>query len=1010
MTVTQRYRLGEERVPEARLDYNRTISFLFNGRRYYGHPGDTLASALIANGVSLIGRSFKYHRPRGFVGAGHEDPNGLVQLETGARTVPNIQAARVPLYDGLTASSVNCWPSVEFDLMAVNSLIGRFIPAGFYYKTFMWPPRWWKDVYEPRIRAAAGLGRAPEEPDPDIYDKMNAHADVLVVGGGPAGLSAALAASRAGARVILCDEQVEMGGALLFEKMRIDDQPAFAWVEQTLAELADTPDVTVLTNTQAFGLFDHNFVGLVETRDPIMSPGAGVSRQRLWRVRAREIVLATGALERPLVFADNDRPGVMLAGAVRQYVNRYGAAPGKKAVIFTNNDDAYRTALDLYDVGIDVAAVIDVRPAPDGDLPTEAAARGVPVMDETAIVAVHGKQHVSGVDVMDLNMHGSDVVGERRTILCDLLAVSGGWNPVVHLHSHSGGKNVFEEERGVFLPGPGPQNDRSCGAANGEFALQACINSGAKAGRDAAGATGHKKPNRKKGPAAEEVDEGPWRNVWLIPGVRPIGRKGKHFIDQQNDVTAADVMLAAREGYESIEHAKRYTTMGMATDQGKTGNLPGMATLAKALGKELAQVGATTFRPPYTPLTFGVMAGRDVGEFADVTRQTPLHAWHEEHGAVFEDVGQWKRPWYYPKAGEGLHEAVHRECLAVRKAVGVLDATTLGKIDIQGPDAAEFLNRVYTNKWDTLKVGRCRYGLMCKDDGMVFDDGVTTRLGENHFHMTTTSGGAATVMGWLEEWLQTEWPELRVYCTSVTEQWAVLSISGPKARDLLWELTGDIDLDPQAFPFMSMREGAVSGAPARVFRISFTGESSFEINVPASAGKHVWQQLMTAGAKYGVTPYGTEAMHVLRAEKGFIITGQDTDATMTPADLGMDWIVSKTKPDFIGKRAFSRPDTAREDRKQLVGLLTKDSGLVLPEGAQIVATANVDNPPTPMLGHVTSSYASPSLNRSIALAVVKGGRARTGETVYVPLLDGRVVPAEITDPVFYDKDGERARG
>jgi len=991
-----------------RLDRSTPVNFTFNGRRYQGYRGDTLASALLANGIKVVSRSFKYHRPRGIMSAGSEEANALLQLEPGtARTLANQLATRVELYEGLNAESLNCWPSPDFDVMAVNSWFHRLMPSGFYYKTFMWPAKAWK-YYEHIIRHAAGGGQSPVEADPDHYDKINAHCDVLIVGAGPAGLMAALSAGRTGARVILADEQQELGGQLLNERLEISGKPALEWVADTEAELATMPDVIILKRTTAFGYYDHNFSGLIETRTDKIIDGRGISRQRMWRVHPKRVVLATGSLERPLVFSDNDRPGNMLAGAYRAYANRYGVIPGQNVIVFTNNDDAYRTALDLKEAGANVPAIIDIRPDPDGELPTRAVAAGIEILDNTAITAVIGSKAVRAVEVMQLNADGDGVTGQPRTITCDGIASSGGWNPVIHLHSHSGGKAVFELERGIFIPGESPQASQCVGAAAGTFDLNSCLKDGASIGKDAAAKAGFKKGGRRKLPIGEEIDESPVRLLWAIPTTEPIGQRGKHFLDLGHDVTVADIQLAAREGYRSVEHTKRYTTLGMATDQGKTGNIPGMAALAQALDVENpGDVGTTTFRPPYTPTTIGAIAGRDVGVLAAPVRMTPMHYWHDRAGCEWEDVGDWKRPWYYPKDGETMQETLNRECLAARNAVGILDASTLGKIDIQGPDTSEFLNRIYTNAWSKLEVGKCRYGLMLKEDGMVMDDGVTTRLGENHYLMTTTTGNAASVLGWLEEWLQTEWPQLKVYCNSVTESWATLSICGPNARALLQEFTSDIDLSPEAFPFMTMRQGSVAGIPARVFRISFTGESSFEINVPASYGLSLWTQLMNAGEKYGITPYGTESMHILRAEKGYIIVGQETDATVTPIDLRMDWIVSKKK-DFIGRRSLSRSDTVREDRKQLVGLLTDDPNTVLPEGGQIVTDKN--HPvPAPMIGHVTSSYYSANLGRSIALAVIKGGAGRHGEKVYIPQ-SGGAVSAEVTGPVFLDPEGTRLHG
>ncbi|MEO8303243.1 MAG: sarcosine oxidase subunit alpha family protein [Betaproteobacteria bacterium] len=991
-----------------RIDRGSSLSFTFNGRRYSGHRGDTLASALLANGVALVARSWKYHRPRGIVGSGVEEPNAIVQLETGARTVPNARATEVMLYDGLVATSVNAWPSVDFDLMSVAGPFARMMPAGFYYKTFMWPKRFWMQ-YEHFIRKASGLGVAPDEPDPDVYDKTNAHCDVLVAGGGPAGLAAAWAAGKAGARVILADEQDEFGGSKLHVRASasnaIDGIRSAEWIARIIAELQAMPDVRLLPRSTVFGYHDYNYLTIGERRTDHLPPGERKGpRERVWRVRAKEVVLATGATERPIVFANNDRPGVMLASAVSAYLNRYGVRVGSRAVVFTNNDSAYRTALDLEAAGIPVAAVVDARPATGGVLPETARRAGIIVIDNAVVVDVRGTRRVSAVRLMMRDASGG-VVGTPTEIPCDLVAMSGGWSPVVHLHAQSGGRARFDNDRSCFVPGTPVQAERSAGACNGTYALGACLAEGVAAGVDAARRAGAGDGTSPPIPAVDDVAEEPLAPVWLVPSPAPAGRGPKQFVDLQNDVTAADIAMAAREGYRSIEHVKRYTAMGFGTEQGKLGNINGMAILAQALGNDIATTGTTTFRPNYTPVTFGAIAGRDLGELFDPVRRTALHQWHELHGALFENVGQWKRPWYFPMAGDDLHAAVARECLAVRNGVGIMDASTLGKIDIQGKDAATFLDWVYTNAWGKLAVGRCRYGLMLDENGMVMDDGVTARLADQHFLMTTTTGGAARVMAWLERWLQTEWPHLEVYLTSVTDHWATAAVAGPKSRDVVQSISEGIDFSPAAFPFMAWRDGTVAGVPARVMRISFSGELAFEVNVCANEARHVWEALMRAGAAHGITPYGTETMHVLRAEKGFIIVGQETDGSVTPIDLGMDWIVSKAK-DFIGRRSLFRSDMVRGDRKHLVGLLTEDPAAVLPEGGQIVVDARAPVP-VPMLGHVTSSYMSASLRRSIALAMVKGGRDRKGEKVEIALPDGRAIRAVIAEPVFIDPEGAR---
>ncbi len=998
--------MQSRRLPNGgRIERDRPLRFTFNGRRCEGYAGDTLASALLANGVGVLARSFKYHRPRGIVGSGAEEPNALLQLGRDGYTLPNQRATQVDLYDGLVAASVNCWPGPQFDVGAVTSAFAKLLPAGFYYKTFMWPQRFW-GTYERYIRRAAGLGHCPREPDPDIYEKINVHCDVLVIGAGPAGIAAALAAGKSGARVILVDEQSEFGGSLLYREAEIGARSGAEWLRESVAALAEMAEVTLLPRTTAFGYYSHNWLALVErVTDHLSGGAAGQPRQRLWRVRARQVVLATGAIERPLVFCNNDRPGVMLASAVSTYVKRYAVRPGTRAVVFTNNDTAYQTALDLQQAGVAVVAVVDPRDNPRSPLVSAVRRQqGIEVIDGAVVHDVFGRMHVSGVKVAGFDARAATLSGASRRIDCDLLAVSGGWNPTVHLHAQSGARALFDEQRGCFLPGQSVQAERSAGGCNGEFGLKSSLDAGAAAGADAARATGFK-PGRKqtyKAPVAAQAEA---RLLWRVPAQTRVSRAPKQFVDLQNDTSAADLELAVREGFHSIEHVKRYTALGFGTDQGKLGNVNGMAIVAAARGDNPGRPGTTTFRPAYTPVTFGAIAGRELGEFFAPVRKTAMHPWHEARGARFEDVGQWKRPWFYPQAGEDMHQAVNRECLAARNGVAIMDASTLGKIDVRGPDAAAFLDRIYTNSWSALAVGRCRYGLMLGEDGMVMDDGVSARLAEDRFHMTTTTGGAAHVLGWMERWLQTEWPQLRLHLTSVTDQWATIGVVGPKSRDVLRKVCSDIDLDAARFPFMSFREGSVAGVRARVFRISFSGELGFEINVAANYGQGVWEAVMAAGVEFGITPYGTETMHVLRAEKGFIIVGQDTDGSVTPVDLGMDWIVSKRK-DFLGRRSLARADCVREGRKQFVGLLTDPPDKVLPEGTQLVDDANAATP-VPMIGHVTSSYYSACLQHSIALALVKGGAKRMGETVQAPLADGHVVSATIVDPVFYDREGAR---
>ena len=1000
--MSQRFRTAQG----GRVDREREIQFTFNGKSYTGLAGDTLCSALLANGVHMIGRSWKYHRPRGVMSAGSEEPNAIFQVEKGNRTIPNARGTQVELYDQLDASSVNCWPSLDLDLLSINSKFSRLMPAGFYYKTFMWPKSMWMK-YEHFIRKASGLGESPRELDPDRYEHTHAHCDVLVVGGGVAGLSAALAAGRAGARVIIADEQSEFGGLTLASKAQIDGAEASQWIENAVAELQQMPEVTLLPRSTVFGYHDYNFLTINQRlSDHLPLAERPASREKLWQVRAHQVVLATGAAERPLIFANNDRPGIMLASAASIYANRYAVQPGSRAVVFTNNDSAYQSALDLKAAGVEVEAVVEARDSSDSEIANTVRSAGIEVINGSVVIDTAGRKRLSSVQVMRLSAEGNSVSGDARSLSCDLLAVSGGWSPVVHLNAQSGAKPVWDDAGAMFRPGEPTQLQVSAGAANGTLDLAGCLQEGVTAGNQAAIACGFEASSQ---PAkAEQTDSEAILPLWLLPSAYTPGRGPKAFIDMQNDVGAADIALAVREGFKSVEHVKRYTAMGFGTDQGKLGNINGMAILAATMGQSIAATGTTTYRPNYTPVSFGAFAGQNLGDrLFDPVRKTAMHAWHEENGALFEDVGQWKRPWYYPKDGEDLQQAVNRECLAVRDSVGILDASTLGKIEIRGKDSARFLEMIYTNNWMKLEVGKGRYGFMLGEDGMVMDDGVTIRLAEDHFFMHTTTGGAAGVLAWMERWLQTEWPEMEVFLTSVTDHWATAAVVGPKSRDVVAAVCEGIDFSADAFPFMASKTGTIGDIECRVNRISFSGELAYEVNIPANHGRFMWEKLMQAGAAFDITPYGTETMHVLRAEKGYVIVGQDTDGSVTVDDLGLGWALSKTKDDFIGKRSLSRPDTIRKDRKQLVGLLTQDPQTVVPEGAQLV-----DDPkapaPVPMIGHVSSSYYSACCGHSIAMALVKGGHHRMGDTVYAPLSDGRVIEATITEPVFYDKEGAKA--
>ena len=989
------------RLPEhGRLNSPRRIQFRFDGQRYVGLEGDTLASALLANGVHLTGRSFKYHRPRGILGSGPEEPNALVEIRRDdARRQPNIRATMQPLYDGLDAGSQNRWPSLDFDIGGANGMFSRFLTAGFYYKTFMWPKAFWHRVYEPYIRAAAGLGRAPTKPDPEHYANRFEHVDVLVAGGGPAGLAAALAAGEAGASVLLCDEGGSFGGWLKGESdTTIDGVAAMVWVDGIVARLAGMANVRLMPRTTAFGYYNHNMLALAEqVTDHLSEPDPALPRERLWQVRAKNVVLATGSIERPLVFPDNDRPGIMLAGAARLYLNHFGVAVGRRVAVFTAHDAAYAGAIDLKRAGVAVPVIVDLRAEPPADITAEARALGIEVLAGYEIKTVRGTRRITGFTVEELRS-GQD----NRRFDCDALLMSGGYTPSVHLFSQSRGKLAFDPALQAYVPAEPAEACVSVGAAAGDFDLAKTIGSARSAGRVAASGTA--------GGAAAVAIEGAAPFGGGMAGATPAAGAGKFvkaFIDFQNDVTAKDIRFAVAEGFRSVEHIKRFTTTGMATDQGKTSNIHGIGVAAEALSRPMPEVGLTTFRAPFTPVTFGTIAGFAKGQLFDPTRKTPIHDSAEAEGAVFEDVSLWKRAWYFPK-GADMHAAVGRECRAVREAAGLFDASTLGKIEVVGPDAAKFLDVIYATPLASLAIGKCRYAIMLNEAGFIIDDGIVARIGEDRYHVTTTTGGAPRVLELMEDYRQTEFPDLKVWTTSVTEQWAVIAVQGPKAREIVAPFVEGLDISPDAFKHMSVAECTFMGVACRLFRVSFTGEAGYEINVPADYGRAVWDRLREHGRGLGAEPYGTEAMHVLRAEKGYIIVGQETDGTVTPADAGLAWAVSKKKADFVGKRGLERSDLVAHGRKQLVGLKTANPLTVLEEGAQIVADPNEAVPMT-MLGHVTSAYHSDAMGRSIALALVKDGRNLIGRTLYIPM-PKETIAVEVTDTVFFDPEGERLHG
>ncbi|WP_017974296.1 2Fe-2S iron-sulfur cluster-binding protein [Actinopolyspora halophila] len=950
-------------VRSGRIDRTRAVSCTVDGTTVQGRPGDTLASALLANGTIEVGSSVHRGRGRGILTADCTEPNALVQRLDGCPE-PMLAATEIELYEGL------------------------------------------------EVRTLSGVGWLSEERDTARYDKKFVHSDVVVVGAGPAGMAASLAAARSGARVILVDQHRELGGMLLDGQSHISGHPATEWVGRAARELAENQNVRVLTRSAVLGCYDHNYLLVAERRtDHLPTSSGAATRQRLWHIRTGQLVLATGAHERPLVFADNDRPGIMLASAVRSYLNRHAVLPGRNAVVFTTSDSAYTTALDLLSSGARVPAIVDTRPDPPARLVEQARAAGAQVHPGAVVVATEGAPRISAVRIRGLDADGA-LSGSPVDVPCDLLAVCGGWNPAVQLFAQSGGTVRWDPVVAGFVPlNTGGRSTRVVGAARGTYDLAGCLAQGFAAGAEAATVAGF----RTAPPPVPQVDgDRPGarpRPVWAIPDEsRPPEACTDHFVDLQRDATVADIHAATETGMRSVQHVKRYTTISTGVDQGKNSGVNAIGVLAETLAANSPdEVGTTTFRPPYTPVPIALFAGRTNGALYDPVRTTPMHSRHEQAGAVFEDVGQWKRPRYYPRSGEDMHSAVLRECAAARTGVAIQDVSTLGRIEVVGADAPTFLDRVYTNGFANLPVGRARYGMMCGADGMVLDDGVSMRLAEDRYLMSTTTGGAAKVLDWLEEWLQTEWPELDVYCTSVTEQWAAVAVVGPDSRTVVGRLAPDLDVSAESFGFMRFRETVLgNGIPARVARVSFSGELAFEINVAGWYGRALWDAAMAAGADLDITPYGTETMHVLRAEKGFVIVGQDTDGTVTPLDLGMDWAVSRRK-DFIGKRSLSRPEMLREDRKQLVGLLPVDTDALLPEGAHLVDPGASRRPPVPMQGHVTSSYHSAALGRTFALGLVSGGQERVGEVLRSPV-NGSDIEVEVTTPVLYDPEGVRRDG
>ena len=989
------------------IDRSKPISFLFNSKKMNGYEGDSLAASLLANDQILVGRSFKYHRPRGIVASGAEEPNALINLGEGGYFEPNARATTTETFDGMVAVSQNHFPSLEFDVGAINSKLAQFLPAGFYYKMFIHPRSFWKHIYEPFIRKSAGLGKAPKDRDLDKYEHYYHHCEVLVVGGGIAGIQAAKSAAASGVRVMLVEQTAHWGGRAVVDGVVIDNIAAEEWIKSALSELSAMDNVVIRNRTQGSGIYDHGYA-LGYERISDHTPGDSRPRHRLWRIRCKQIIVATGAIERPLSFAGNDIPGVMLAAAVRDYVVNYGVSPGDRTVVVTNNDDAYRTAIVLKDAGLDIPIIIDARPKGGGILMDQAIAAGIRVETGRGIAKVKGGKRVTGVSIC--SQAGEGAVLEE--ISCDVVAMSGGWSPVVHLWSHCGGKLFWDASQAMFCPDPknpplgvdGESMVRVVGVANGHLSSAAVLIDANEQGSVAAVAAGGKTKKLKVAHCNDYVELA-ILPVWLMPQGANYGLRSKSWLDFQNDVKVTDIQLAAQEGFESVEHTKRYTTLGMATDQGKLSNINGLAILSKSLNMDIPDVGTTTFRPPYTPISMASLAGEARAEFFQPIRKTPMHDWHESNGADWEPVAGWRRVYAYVQPGETTKQSVNREILNTRKNLGFLDASTLGKIIVKGPDAGKFLDMMYTNMMSNLKVGRCRYGLMCSENGFLSDDGVVARIDDGTWLCHTTSGGADRIHAHMEEWLQTEWWNWKVWTINLTEQLAQIAVVGPNSRKVLEKL-GGMDVSSEALPFMAWADGNIGGISCRAYRISFSGELSYEIALPANQGLQFWEMLIDAGTEFGAMPYGTECLHVMRAEKGFIMIGDETDGTVIPQDLGLSWAVSKKKDDFLGKRAQQRSFMDNDNRWQLVGLETLD-GSVLEDGAYAIASGKNANGQKKTQGRITSTYYSPTLKKGIAMGLVHNGPSRVGEVISFTKIGTSPVEAKIVSPIFFDPEGEK---
>ena len=985
------------------INRSKKISFKFNGKKYYGYEGDTIASALLANGVHLVGRSFKYHRPRGFFGAGVDEPYAIVQMYRNNEVDPNVRATEQELFEGLEAKSVNCWPSVQFDIGAINNFLNRFFPAGFYYKTFMWPKSFWYNIYEPIIRKAAGFGAASIKHDKERYEHKYEYCDLLITGSGPSGLASAYAAAQNGAKIILAEDKPRFGGSLLTSDVTIGNQSGDEWANKIISELKSMPNVIVKNRSQVFGYYDHNMLVMSErVSDHLPKSEKYTPKQRLWYIRAKEVIISSGSIERPLVFGNNDTPGVMLSSAAKEYMKVYGVLVGKNPFVFTNNDSGYETAIEFKKNGID-PLVLDTRKSPNSEIIKEAKELNIKIKNSYVVVAAKGYKKVKSADISKIS-DDKTKISEIENIKCDSICVSGFWTPSIHLASQSGNKTKFNEQIDAFVPNQKKQKESTLGSANGIFTLEETLQTSFEKGNELSKQFTN---NDKKisAPAVVEKKTSQHDKFWCVP--LPKGKKYKRFLDFQNDVAVSDIELAIKEGYRSIEHVKRYTTLGMATDQGKTSNLNGLQLVSEIENKVVPQVGHTTFRPPYTPVSIGAIVGREVGKHSKPTRKSPMHYWHEKNNAVFVDAGVWLRPRYYKQGNENLFEASKREAKNVRENVGVCDVTTLGKIDIKGPDSAEFLNRVYTNAWLKLPVGKARYGVMLREDGIVMDDGTTTRISENHYHMTTTTAQAANVLSHLEYYLQLVWPELNVNVVSSTEQWAGAAIAGPKSRDVLKKLFPDLDVSNEGLPFMGYMEGKLFGVDAKIYRISFSGELAYEVNVESDNGNFMWEKIIEAGKEFNIQPYGTEALSTLRIEMGHV-AGSELDGRTIPYDNSLEGLVSKKK-DFIGKRSLTKKAFTASDRQKIVGVVPLDKKTSIPEGSYIVKDAKAKLP-NPKLGHVSASCWSVEYDNPFSLAIIKDGKNMIGQKLYaLSPLKNKTIPVEIVSSHYVDPKGERVR-